>query len=287
MTRSQPRGKKDYKNETIRRKKAPKTTPVSRQSRAAVKRRRKNLSQEQTLRESAVHYASRLFREGLGGKRRIRKVTGSKRGNKPAPRVLRPPSFEKLRKLFPPGHLRKPIRVGDTVLFVFPKAGRVKAWLQGVVDHIVPHKSDSNWILIRYPKISPKHKNPFIAIDSPNVYLAPATYNEFDIALPGAWPTRGVYVLYSPEHKEFYVGNSNNIPDRIEEHRDTRPRFLGYSGAKWTKRWQGAFYRIPPCTPQCVGTLQDQEWEARETAALCELYGASKVRGGGMSSSQQ
>jgi len=288
MTRPQPRGKKDYRKETVRRKRAPQNTPESRQRRAAVKRRRENLPHEQKLRESVVDYASKLFRQALGKKTRVRKDPEKKsKDRKPAPRVLRPPTFDKLRKLFPPGHLRKTIRVGDTVLFVFPTACRVKAWLHGVVDHIMPHKSDSNWIVIRYPKISQKHQNPFIAIDSPNVYLAPATYNEFEISLPGAWPTRGVYVLYSPEHKEYYVGNSDNIPERIAEHRDTRPRFLGYAGAKWTKRWHGAFYRIPPCTPRCVGPLQDQEWEARETAALCDIYGVSKVRGGGMSSSQQ
>lgn len=207
MVRSKPRSKKDYKKETVRRKKAPQTTPESRRRRAVVKRRRKALPLIQKQRETAVEYACKLFREAIGGKRSVRHYPKKKSYKKKAPpvRVLRPPTFDKLRKLFPPGHIKKPIRVGDSVVFVFPTATPVKAWLHGVVDCIIPHKADSNWVVIRWPKVSSKNRNPFIAIDSPNVYQAPETHNEFPICLPDVkWPTRGVYVLHCPHLNQFY-----------------------------------------------------------------------------------
>jgi hypothetical protein len=80
---------------------------------------------------------------------------------------------------------------------------------------------------------------------------------------------KGVYVLESGDGL-FYVGKSNNIPARIEQHR------TGDGGAAFSQM-MGSFKPVPPLT---AGSANDLEsWERNETLQRMWTYGIDKVRG--------
>jgi len=279
------RVKLHYKSESVRRKAKPSRTRDSIKRRSIVVERRAKLTPDERHKVSAMDWAAEIYRQTVRQETRVRrKGAMTVKKKRQCARVFQPPNMEKLIKLIPHRHRSKNICIGDSAVFVFPNAQPVKAWYHGVVVDIRPHKSDSYWFLFRWPKECCKSKNPYIAIDAPNVFKAPENSDDFEIAFPNAYPKRGVYVLYCPHLKEYYVGQSNDVPNRIIEHRNTDPRMRGYSGAAWTKRWEGKFYRVPPCTVN-RGDLHD--WEMRETSALREMYGCRKVRGFCYTNSQE
>lgn len=78
-------------------------------------------------------------------------------------------------------------------------------------------------------------------------------------------PNSGVYVL-SLAHGRVYVGKSNDIEERLRQHRSG-------AGAACAKHF---LRRVPPMTPP---TADLESWERAETLARMHAHGISKVRG--------
>ena len=208
---------------------------------------------------------------------------------KRTPRVLahRPSNWDALMLLLGPNQRSKPIAEGEDVVWLPHKPEPADAWNRATVAYLGrrPH-TDTNWIVVAKPWVLRPQENPYLAIDSTNVWMAP-------VELGGGGPTMallpncGVYVIYCPALNEYYVGQSNDIKKRIARH-------VRHNAAKYTKRWS-AFYRVRPLTPRHGTYCSHETREVLAIAKKCFKGKISssigrediKVRGGGYSLSQQ
>ena len=204
------------------------------------------------------------------------------------PRVLahRPSNWDKLMFLLPPNQRSKPIAVGEDVVWLPHTPTPADQWNRAIVAHLKRrNQTKTNWVVVAKPWVLRPKENPYLAIDSTNVWMAPT-------ALGGGGPTMallpnlGVYVIYCPALDEYYVGQSNDVGKRLDQHRKG-------TAAKFTKRWS-EFYRVRPLTPP-HGTYRSHE--TREVLAIAKKCfkgkitsyigrDTIKVRGGGYSLSQ-
>ena len=271
--------------EKVRSKCAPRKLAASKKRCAQVKAVRKKFSSEMKFIVAAREYAQdcsrRTLRELKGAKPRAQKEKGKAPGARPrhrtsAARAMRPSNFDLLLAQVPRTERnQRPTAAGQRIIYVEPRPGNQYAWHHGVVAHLSRHNVEppANWVFVRKRTPIAKDENPFLVIDSPNTLLLPSVplVNANDRA------ERGVYVLYNGVRQEFYVGESDNIGQRLVAHSSG-------TGAAWTQRWAGNFERLKPRTTpkRCL-----QAWEAQEVAALMKLFGRNKVRGGAFTCSQE
>ena len=219
---------------------------------------------------ASQHYRQ-TYVESRGGKPIRKKKTGIKSRDRPCkPKVVFPVNLDVLEALIPPAHRAKPTAVGDEVIYVPPVAGPLQRWTTATVLRISRH-IDTNWIIVAKPNPE-RSGNPYLAIDSTCVWLAPVNHS-FPVTL---FPNAGVYVLFCARLQDYYVGESNDVAVRIAGHAKRE--------VVWTRRWDGDFARIEPITLR--GRLSYKQHEGRESRALAALHGWDHVRGGGMTSRQ-
>ena len=266
----------------VRKKEKPKRTKAAVQRRVAVKKWRSTLTPQEVSMRYAISTASQKHREIVRGKGRVRVTTGRPR----APKALgfQPVNYAQLLDLIPPPSRVKPIAIGEEVVFVLHKPERVDGWMRGKVVLLARHVS-TNWIVVEKPWVLRAGENPFLCIDSPNVWVAPPGLGVFPLCI---LPNKGVYVLYCKNRDEYYVGESNDIEKRLGQHR-------GRKAPAWTKRWGGDFCRVKPLT-NCKGAYKAAEKKEVGAIALklCRgrmdrIYRESEgpqVRGAGCSNSQ-
>lgn len=185
-------------------------------------------------------------------------------------RSYRPQNYADLLELIPKEVRTKPTAAGQRVIYVLPQRTAMEGWIHAVVEHIRRHK-ESNWIIVKKPpglprsRLNTENPNPYIALDSTNVFLEPLGVSTALLS------TRGVYVLHCQALDEYYVGESNDIPARVKAHAEGR-------GASKTKWWP-SFVRMAPLTEKKSMTLG--QWEKVEVAA--QRVAGREVTGGGCS----
>jgi len=262
--------KKDPKpREKIRRKKAPRPSARSRQKQINMENYRASLTIDELHRHYAIAAASERWRKIVKGFSKAKKPLGAR--GRPSKIAFRPQNYTELLELIPLSHRAKPSCVGEKVIYVPHDSTNCSAWTHSKVVSIHRHK-DANWILMKKPYAIDDGENPYVAIDSTNVFLEPP--NDVNTA---ALPNEGVYVLYCPPLDAWYVGESHDISARIEQHRAKK-------GPKVTKSWP-SFERRPLLTKKRRGETW-VKWEAREWEAVRKKFGYQRVRGAGNSLSQ-
>lgn len=251
--------------EKIRKKIAPQPTERARRKQQYVVEYRDRLGFDALYRAYAISAASQKWRKIVKGQGK-RKKGGSV--GRPPKLAFRPKNYDALLELIPMCHRAKPTQAGQKIVYVPHEAALCTAWIHAKVIAIARHK-DSNWVLVRKPLAIEKGKNPYVAIDSTNVFLEPPKDIE-----TATFCDVGVYVLYCESLNKFYVGESNNIEARIKQHKSGR-------GAKATKNWP-SFVRVPPLTKRKASESLRQ-WERREWDANRKKFGYLNVRGAGAS----
>jgi len=253
------------KNEKIRPKRRLPKTKLNKKKIFNTERHRANLTPDNLNVFYAISVASRRWRDTV----REQKLPESERT-----RSYRPENYPDLIELIPMQHRVKPTAAGQRVIYVLPQRKAMPGWIHAVVEHIRRHK-ESNWIVVRKPpglpraRLNGENPNPYIALDSTNVFLEPPS------VCTALLSKRGVYVLHCQAFDEYYVGESNDIPARVKAHAEGR-------GAMKTKKWP-FFVRVAPLTPKKNLTLG--QWEKVETAA--QRMAGRKVTGGGCSQTSQ
>jgi len=247
-------------NEKIRRKRAPQPTETSRRKCANTEKYRSCMTPDDWDRKYAIDTASERFRKLIKLKRKPR----TKTFGRPPKIAYRPKNYADLLSLIPQEHRMKPTAAGQQVIYVPHESTPCEAWVHAKVLSIHRHK-DSNWIVVHKP-IRCESVNPYLAIDSSNVFLQPPK-----CVKTATFSNVGVYVLHCEALGKWYVGQSTNIANRIARHRD-------HTGAKATREWP-SFERIAPLTTQEKG--EDwRDWERRECEVLKREWGYKNVRGG-------
>jgi len=252
-------------SEKIRKKKAPQPTERARRKRQNVEAYRNALSFDDLYRAYAISAASQKWRSIIKPKAKKKKMGCVGR---PSTAAFRPDNYDELLNLIPQAHRTKPTAAGQKVVYLPHDRARCSAWTHAKAVSISRHK-DSNWIIVRKPLSVDEGDNPYVAIDSTNVFLEPPSH-----VMTAAFCNVGVYLLFCPDLNKFYVGESNDIAARIEQHRQGR-------GAKATKGWP-SFERLPLLTKRKRSESM-RKWEAREWDANRLKYGYKNVRGAGSS----
>jgi len=261
--------KKDPKpSEKIRNKKAPQPSERARQKRINMENWRASRTIDDTYRGQAIDTASQRWRKIIKALTKKRKPLGCR--GRPTKIAFRPKNYDELLELIPLCHRGKPSAAGEKVIYLPHDSTTCTAWTHAKVVSIHRHK-DANWVLVKKP-FAVENENPYVAIDSTNVFLAPP--QEVNTS---ALPNEGVYVLYCPTLDSWYVGESHDIAKRIERHK-------AHKGPKATKTWP-SFERRPLLTSKRRNERWTR-WEAREWDALRNKYGYRNVRGAGSSQSQ-
>ena len=252
-------------------------TKMVRKKRIAAKEWKKNRTKRERQMDFAILTAADYYRrtqmEARGAlPRRKPKVPGRKtRKRACAVKSLRPSNYAKLDALIPPAGRAKPTADGQEIIYLPHALAPQTQWTLAKVERLTQHKAQrSDWCIVEKPRLRFLGENPYLAIDSTNVWLAPI-HHAFPVHL---FPSRGVYVLSNVARGEFYVGESNDIPKREEKHANG-------TGAAFTKKWKGEFIRVPLLS--LPGGTHKQR-EARETALLVGIHGIFKVMGAGKSS---
>jgi len=277
------------KQQKVRPKKPPTTTPQSLRHRKRAKAHRGNLDDVGRQVRSAMEVAGRFYRRAVRGYSKLkRKVLESAKQRRRVPQhvQLQSPLFEKLTNLIPQRCRAKPNDTGQEVLFLQPQNTTAHSWMCAKVFKITPHK-ESNWIIVKKPWTLKPEENPFLALDVLNVWLKPEGMKAAECTL---LPNKGVYTLYCKSFNEYYVGESSDIQARLDDHKRGK-------GSLWTKRWRGDFVRLNTLTKRTKGTYAAHE--LKETMAIAKRFcGGSlanirresellpRVRGGGLSLSQ-
>ena len=235
---------------------------------------------------NALEVAATHSRAIIRGFTRSRAKTGTRVRK---PRVLghRPSNWDSLMLLLESNQRSKPIAEGEDVVWLPHKPEPAVAWNRGTVVYLGRRSTTgTNRVVVKKPWVLRPKENPYLAIDSTNVWMAP-------VALGGGGPTMallpnvGVYVIYCHKLDEYYVGQSNDVAKRMERHRR-------HTAAKYTKRWP-EFYRVRPLTPPHGTYSSHENREVLAIAIKCfkgKINSSSigrdsvKVRGGGYSLSQ-
>ena len=261
-----------------------KEEPPERADRALFKKRkavavwRRSRDDDQRAMDWALSAASQHYRQyyaELHGAPPIRKkkVPGTKTRNRACKRkVVNPVNLSELVALIPPAFQIKATTEGQEIIYVPPVVGPLVRWVGPAkvlrISRHLPSTPSTNWLLVEKPNPSPD-ENPFVCVDSTCAWLAPVNHS-FSL---GLFPNKGIYVIHSVALGKYYVGESNDIQERLLLHSDRK--------VVWTRDWGGTFVRIAPVTPR-GGTYKAHE--SRETFALAALYGWEHVRGGGVTS---
>jgi hypothetical protein len=218
-----------------------------------------SLTQKQKRIRTAINYASKKFRDCVKFTQNVPLPSrGTGKRYRPRKLAFQPPNWRELLREIPKPQA-KPFEIGQRVFYVPPSITPVP-WSVATVEHIGPHRN-TNWIVVQKDNMTRKNGNPYIAIDSTNVFLAPGTSTR-------PLPNKGVYVVRSDN--AIYVGNSNDIKKRLDFHRQG----LG------SRSTPPKFEREPTITSKKRGETLPQ-WEKRELVAQCKVHGINSVRGGG------
>lgn len=276
--------KKDLK---VRSKKAPRTTTKSLKMRKAVKTYRSQRGKEGQQITGAIEVAlDRMNAIALGSPRIQRCRSRGLRQREPTVLALRPPNFDTLVNLISGPERVRPSAPGP-VIFVPHTFEKVKEWIRAECVYVGRHvKAETLWVVVRKPWPLKEHESPFLALDSTNCFVAPPCVEQ----AAGILPNRGLYVIYNKVLNEYYVGTSDNIERRLDEHR----RLLG---SEWTKRWSGDFVRVSPLKkyPHTYSWSKQERLEVLEIAKrkfrcdgthVVSEGTRAHVRGGGFSLSQ-
>jgi len=254
--------------EKVRRKRPEQPTQTARRKRRNVQQYRASMTFDDWHRMYAIAAASERWRK-------IVRMSAKKKGKinfgRPSKIAFRPDNYEELLSLIPKANRSKPTAVGQSVIYVPHESTPCAGWTHAKVLSIHRHK-DSNWIVVQKPLSVEEGANPYLAIDSTNVFVEPPK-----AVRTATWANAGVYVLYCAPLDKWYVGESGNIAKRIAEHEAHR-------GSKVTKDWP-CFERMPLLTKHKRGERWEK-WETREWDAVRKKFGYKNVRGSGSSQSQ-
>jgi len=266
-------------NERIRVKKPPIRSKRSLKVRQSTKKWRERLDDDGQHRRSAIETASSHYRRCIkpplraGGVKKKTKVVaalqnGSKRRRRtPTPQALRPTNYVDMLNLIPLQYRQKPVAFAERVIYLMHKPKAANEWERGTVVQISRH-IDSNWVLVRKnPAPEDVSANPYRAIDSTNVFVAPP--DDVDC---GVFANSGVYVLYSDSANSFYVGESHNITARIASHN-------AGTGSQGTR----GFLSSHRLQPRSLRGGTNKQWERREVLLLKRLFPNSTIVGAGCS----
>ena len=271
-------------SEKIRVKKAPTKKPTKRAIQCRINSRlwRNGLDLDQKRLRYAIETASARYRKcikpsGVNKKKEVKAALddGIRRRNRQRePLSLRPCNFSELLALIPNVYRHRPTVPGQDAIYLLHGPKGATQWERGLVvairRHIVGTRAsgtvDSNWmVVLKNPPPAPD-TNPYLAIDSTNVFLAPPNDVE-----TGIFKNSGVYVLYCESSDTFYVGESHNINVRLGQHDSG-------VGSQATSSMP-TFHRLQPRTPRKAFKV----WENEECALLRALYPNATVIGGGCS----
>lgn len=265
-------------NERIRIKNPPRRSKLSLVKRQVTKKWRERLDDDGQHRRSAIETASARYRRCIKppirpGVKKKKKVAaalqeGSKRRRRmPTPEALRPTNYAEMLNLIPLRYRQKPVGPDEHVIYLKHSPKAATEWERGIVVKISRH-IDSNWVLVRKnPAPEDVCANPYLAIDSTNVFVAPP--DDVDC---GLFLNSGVYVLFARCCNTFYIGESHKIAARIVSHQ-------AGTGSQGTRGFVSSF-RLQPRSMR-GGTWR--QWERREWLMLTKLYPNSTVVGAGSS----
>lgn len=219
----------------------------------------------------AIETASARYRKCIkpSGVKKKKKIVAAldngivRRNRQRLPLSLRPSNFTAMLALIPTVYRHKPTVPGQQVIYLLHGPQCATQWERGTVASIRRH-IDSNWVVVKKNPEPAPGVNPFLAIDSTNVFLAPP-----DDVETGIFGNSGVYVLYCDSTDTFYVGESHNIHGRMGQHDSG----VGSQGT----RAMPTFHRLQPRTPR----KPFRTWEKEECALLRALFPNATVLGGG------
>jgi len=209
---------------------------------------------------TAMEYASQRWRAIVRGGFKPKGIGLRKR--KTAPLGFRPANWDALVKQLAKQERIKPTSVGDRVIWAPHDPSPLPKWNVGEVVHLGPHR-DTMWVVVRKPGTD--SRNPFLAIDSTNVFLCPKRME----------PT--VYVLSNEDESVFYIGQSQDTEHRLSQHAKGR-------GSRVTKNF-GIVKRHDVITKRRPRESLTA-WEKRELDAQTRLRTHACVRGAGLSRSK-
>lgn len=92
---------------------------------------------------------------------------------------------------------------------------------------------------------------------------------DYDVLFPEDIVRSGVYVLSLNDGK-YHIGQSTNIDETID-------LFASGCGSEWSNH-HGVICEVAPTTSQC-SSMDNEDWEKKETMELAIKYGMSNVRG--------